>query len=380
MKKKKQTFVLLKQAPAQGRNLGLDLLRIVAMCMICCQHIINHGGVSAATGLHRRLLYPLWAAVTAGVNLYALISGYVMVNSRLHPARVAELWLQVLVLDVFLSVTGVAIDPTCMNEEMWVRSLMPLTQKPFWYFSAYVGVYAFSPLINRGILSLNRKQTKAMFWLMLLLFSLGATMGYAYQGDPYSISAGYSVLWLLALYVVGACMRHGKLLEKTPWWAILLTAVLCIVLLTHFYDLLSRNPLPEFWKNQRKQLLRYTNPLMTGFAICLVALFARLPVRGWAARPVKLLAPLTFGVYVLHVHHVVWIRIEKAYRPLLKLSPGLLPWAVIGSGIGLFLACAAVDWVRSALFRLLRVRKGLDALERRILRRLEEEKPVSDRE
>lgn len=356
------------------RNLGVDLLRIVAMWMICCQHIINRGGVYAAVGEQRQLLYPLWVLSTAGVNLYALISGYVGVNGRFHPARVAELWLQVFVLDLALSTAGSLYNPAWMDADMWRRNLMPLTQKAYWYFTAYVGVYALSPLVNRGILALNRRQTAGMFWLMLLLFSVGTTLGYAWQGDPYSISGGFSVLWLLALYVTGACMRHGKLLERVPWWVLLLGAALCILLLTHFHDLMYQRNVSQFWKDQRKQLLRYTNPFLTGLAVFLTALFARIRLGGLAARLVKLLAPLTFGVYVIHVQHVGWYRIENAYRPLLKLAPGVLPWAVLGAGLGLFLACAVLDWLRLQLFRLLRVRKGLDALERRLLGWLNKEK------
>lgn len=361
----------------QARNYGIDLLRIVAMWLICCQHIINRGGVYAATGESRQLLYPLWVLATVGVNLYALISGYVTVKGRFHPARAAELWLQVFVLDLVLSTAGELYNPDWMDPDMWRRNLMPLTQKAYWYFTAYMGVYALSPLINRGLLALNRRQSAAMFWLMLLLFSVGTTLGYAWQGDPYSIGSGYSVLWLLALYVMGACMRHGKLLEKTPWWVLLLGAVLCVLLLTHFHDLMNQKDVSQFWKDQRKQLLRYTNPFMTGLAVFLVALFAKIRLRGFAVWPVKLLSPLTFGVYVIHVQHVGWSRMEGAYKPLLELKPGVLPWAVLAAGLGLFLACAVLDWLRLQLFRLLRVRRGLDALERRLLGRLNQTKPES---
>ena len=258
------------QTPLTGgkheRNLGVDLLRIVAMWLICCQHIINRGGVYAATGESRLLLYPLWVLSTAGVNIYALISGWVTVTGRFRPARVAELWLQVFVLDLVLSTAGSLYNPDWMYPAMWRRNLMPLTQKAYWYFSAYVGVYALSPLLNRGLLALSKRQAAAMFWLVLLLFSVGATMGYAEQGDPFAVVSGFSVLWLLVLYVAGACLRLSRLTEKSPWWVLLLGAVLCVVLLTHFHDLFYRRDAAQFWKNQRGQLLKYTNPFMTGLA------------------------------------------------------------------------------------------------------------------
>ena len=354
------------------RNYGIDLLRIVAMWMICCQHIINRGGVYAAVGEQRQLLYPLWVLSTAGVNLYALISGYVGVNGRFHPARVAELWLQVFVLDLVLSTAGSLYNPAWMDADMWRRNLMPLTQKAYWYFTAYVGVYAFTPLINRGVQALNPKQCRALIWLMLALFSLGSAAGYSNQGDPWSIGGGYSVLWLLALYVTGACVRHSGFGQKAAWWKLALAAAACVLLSTLWREIVTAIPEPSpFWKNQRDPLLSYTNPMLAAFSLLMLLIFSRIRLGGAAAACVKLLSPLTFGVYVIHVHHVNWTWIETLYKPLGKLPVPLVIPAVLAAGLGLFLACAALDWLRSLLFRLLRIRPRLDRLETRILGRLQ---------
>ena len=37
---------------------------------------------------------------------------------------------------------------------------------------------------------------------------------------------------------------------------------------------------------------------------------------GFAAAVVKLLAPLTFGVYIIHVHHVNWTWMEQSFKGL----------------------------------------------------------------
>ena len=355
-----------------GRNLGVDLLRCIAMWMIACLHVLNRGGVVTAVAAEDGVwIWPLQFAVSCGVNIYALISGYVTVYGRFRPARVAELWLQVFFWNLVIAGVGEFIQPHIMDG-FWIRYLFPLTQKCFWYFTAYVGVYAFTPLINRGVQALNPKQCRALIWLMLALFSLGSAAGYSNQGDPWSIGGGYSVLWLLALYVTGACVRHSGFGQKAAWWKLALAAAACVLLSPLWRETVTAIPEPPpFWKNQRDQLLSYTNPMLAAFSLLMLLIFSRIRLSSAAAACVKLLSPLTFGVYVIHVHHVNWTWIETLYKPLGKLPVPLVIPAVLAAGLGLFLACAALDWLRSLLFRLLRIRPRLDRLETWILGRLQ---------
>lgn len=357
---------------SRERNLGIDLLRCAAMCMIACLHILNHGWVlGASPAANRDWLAPLNVAVNCGVNIYALITGYVTVYGRFRPSRAAELWLQVLFWNLVIAAFGEAVQPHIMDG-FWIRYCFPLTQKCFWYFTAYIGVYAFSPLLNRGILALNPRQCKALMLTMLLLFSVGTTVGYWNQGDPWPIKGGYSVLWLMALYVIGACVRHSGFGTKIRRRKLLLILLLLIVGYAVLVRGINRIVDPgEFLKKVRSCFLYYTSPTLAAISICLLILFSRLRVEGIAATLVRFFAPLTFGVYIIHVHHVNWTWIEKRFKPLGSLSPPLTLLSVIGSGIGLFLACALLDWLRSVLFRRLQISQRLKRLEAKLMARLQ---------
>lgn len=366
----------MEKTEKRERNYGVDALRCVAMLLIVCLHVMNRGGAKpAAPGLAMNMLYPLRVFASAAVDIYALISGYVTFRGRFRPARVFELWLQVLFLNVVIGLAGCLIQPGAMDG-FWVRYLFPFTQKAYWYFTAYVGVYCFSPLINRAVRSLNRTQAAAMVWILLLVFSLGSTLGYLGQGDPFSIGSGYSVLWLLVLYVTGACVNHAHLFERTSAKRLLLCLLLCVALELCLYNLLQLQSLPEELRKKNTQLLDYTFPLITAVSLLMLLLFVRLkPGPRWR-KLIAFIAPLTFGVYVIHVHHVVWIPLQGSFKPLLQLPGWLLPFAVIAAGLGLFLACLLVEFLRSRLFRLLRVKEAADRLEaalRRIVYRNQRE-------
>ena len=251
------------------RNLGVDLLRCLAMWMIACLHILNRGGVLGASSAGvRQWLAPLNILVNSGVNVYALITGYVTVRGRFRPARVAELWLQVFFWNMVLAAFGECVQPHIMDD-FWLRYIFPLTQKCFWYFTAYVGVYAFSPLINRGILALDPRQCRALIWMMLLLFSLGTLLGYLNQGDPWSIGAGYSVLWLLVLYVIGGCIRHSGFGSRISAGKLLLILFLLVFGTAVFLQTVNAVPdLKEFGKKLSNLLLYYTSPVGSPSPCC----------------------------------------------------------------------------------------------------------------
>lgn len=354
------------------RNVGVDLLRCAAMWMIACLHVLNRGGVIAASGgSGYTWLTTLNCFVSCGVNVYALISGYVMIESRFHPARVVGLWLQVLFWNLVIALFGECIQPHIMDE-FWIRYLFPLTQKCFWYFTAYAGVYAFSPLINRGLKTLCPAQCRAVIRVMLLLFSLGSFFGYLNQGDPWGIGAGYSVLWLLALYVIGACIRRSGFGEKTASWKLLLLILLLIALTAWLRcSIRTGNDADPYLKKLRGELLYYVSPSVAGVSVCLLLLFSRLRMSGTAAKLIAFFSPLSFGVYIIHVHHVNWTWLEGRFRSLGSLSPPLSVLSVVGTGLGIFLVCALLDWPRSLLFRRLRVNARLDRLEARVLKRLQ---------
>ena len=354
---------------SEGRNYGVDVLRCLAMLLIVCLHVMNRGGALPTVRSGAALwLYPLRVLASAAVNIYALISGFVMLHGRFRPARIFELWFQVWVLNVVVGLVGGAIDPEAMDTDFWVRYLFPFTQKAYWYFTCYVGVYAFSPLINRAVRSLDRARAVGLLWMMLLLFSLCATLGYLNQGDPFCIGGGYSVLWLLSLYTVGACIRPADFLRRTPTWRLLVLLLLILGVLTGLYRVVYLRNAPEFLSVLKKRLLDYTSPLITAVSILMLLLFSRLRVRGRMAKLIAFLSPLTFGVYIIHVHHVIWTPLDGLFKPLLKLPGVLLPFAVIISGLVLFAACVFLDWLRSLLFRLLRVKQTTDRLEKAMRR------------
>ena len=365
---RKNTIVF--NAGGVERNLGIDALRIFAMLLIVVLHVYNRGGAASLLvnpgSWSYRINFPLRTVCMGTVDLYALISGYVMVSGRFRPARYLELWLQVVVLGLAECLVWMAVVPGMPTAATWRMTLLPVTAHEFWYFTAYTVVFALSPLVNRGLRALNGPQTRALMLGLFLLFSVGWLLGKLLYGDTFYLSSGYSPLWLLVLYILGAGMKRTGFLSNTPAWKLWLGIICCLGLMYGLKWLLYQQTLPEEVRDWRSLVDAYTSPFILVMSLCIFALFARLQIRGAAARLVKFFSPLTFGVYVLHVHDGGWALLHNAFQPFIALPGFALVMAVLAVGTGIFLGCSLIDWLRSLLFRLLRVRKLLDGIEHKL--------------
>lgn len=67
-----------------------------------------------------------------------------------------------------------------------------------------------------------------MLFGCIVLFCVIAGIGYSYQGDAFYLVGGYSVLWLLVLYVIGACLKKSGLFSRTNAWKLFAIMAVCL--------------------------------------------------------------------------------------------------------------------------------------------------------
>ena len=79
--------ILIKNSEIKERNYGIDLLRIVTMFMIVNLHVFWYGGILKSENLYflsakYNIVWILEIICYVAVNCYALISGFVGIESR----------------------------------------------------------------------------------------------------------------------------------------------------------------------------------------------------------------------------------------------------------------------------------------------------------
>lgn len=342
------------------RNYGIDLLRLAAMGLVIVLHIVGVGGVCGDTELFSVNFLAgqfLRTAAFCAVNVYALISGFVGWDRRPKLSGLLKLWLKVLVFCVVITVFFWLRDPETVGLKDLLRALTPVRTNQYWYFTAYVGLFFFTPFLNQAIRHISGQQA---------LFALGgiavllATLPVSDHRLILLLADGYSTLWLMILYLVGGLMGRFEVHKKLPpgrWGLVYLLGILA--------SLLPRLALlglkPEYWSPDTQNLMvQYTSPTIILCACALVCLFAGLELKGSVVRIVAKLSPHAFGVYLLHTHVLIfqtaitgrfaWLASEPVY--------GLLG-GVLGSVLVIFAAGIVLDMAITAAIRLTGVEKLL---------------------
>lgn len=370
------------------RNYGIDLLRMFAMYLIAVLHVLGQGGVLGAASKDALSYNTAWFLEIGAyccVNCYALISGYVGLNSRFKYTNIIMLWLRVLFYTVGITAIFQFVMPQALINgdktgdvfflilEKWGNALFPVSTKQYWYFTAYFLCYFFMPILNKAVHTLEQKQLKKAIAALVLIISIPAL----FTGtDVFGAGSGYSGLWLIVLYLVGAYMKkYNSLIYIGKLEA--LAGYIASITVTWAVKLMITEYIPQF--SRANLLVSYTSPTIIASGIFLFIFFKNINPPKFFCKIIAFFSPLAFSVYIIHVHPLVWQHVMKGlFKPLAKLSTPLMALSVIGASFGLYLACSLIDVVRHYLFKLLRLQKLVFTVETKITEKFSKKEIVEE--
>ena len=321
------------------RNSGIDLLRMVSMAMVCMLHVLGQGGILAATApgsTQKQLAWLLEVGAYGAVNCYGLISGYVGVDANYKYGNILKLWLQTFFYSMGITLVFWLCQPELIDTQKLLSGALPVLKKQYWYFTSYFCLFFFIPYLNKLLHILDRQQMVALVSTIVVLF---CCFPLVFGTDLFHTASGYSALWLMLLYLLGGCLKRLEPVRLTKWHCFLIYAL--GVLLTWWF---------------RGNWVRYTAPTVLLGSMALVVLFAQISIHKLGQKVIALFSPLAFGVYLIHVHPVVWENLMKERFAFLAAYP---IWKMFGGVVlavsAIYLICMAMDALRLFLFRLLHI-------------------------
>jgi len=354
------------------RNYGIDLLRILCMFLIVALHITRQGGVMDMTvndNLKYGFCYTFFVFCYPAVDCFALISGYVGLGGRHRYSTLAVMWLRVWFISTGTGVLFFIFRPDVMNMDYMVRCLLPVFECIYWYVTAYFALFVFMPLLDAAILNMEPRRLVTMVGAMLMLFSVISTfvnivMPDRISFDPFDLGDGYTALWLIILYIVGAAMRRlepfARLSTKKVVVLYMLSMVsccICVSLLKLFSKALMGTD------SHAGYIVNYMSPPILFSAALLLEMFKRLRFGDGLARVIHFLSPLTFSVYLIHSHPLtINYAFKERFAGLAALPAPLVVPAIIIATLVLFVVCCAIDFLRHRLFVALKLRQRLEKL------------------
>ena len=361
--------------PATGqkseRNMGVELFRIVAMILVILLHMMGHGGVRGySEHLSTNYLVARFLETIGycSVNCYAIISGFANVKTKFKFRRFFHLWLETVVL--ILALTAIAhffIPSIEVQKEWWISGLLPLTKRELWYLCAYFFMFPLIPILNKGLLSLTRGQHIAVIiWLQVpTIFKL------IVHKDNYGMGSGYSTIWLICLYVIGAYFRiYGA--PKWAKWFVTLPAFFLSAFVAWYKMIYAEKQFAAGLLEKesdlyqyRDDLISYVSPCMVIMAISLLVFFMQIKIKGKPAKVIIAnLAKATWGVFVLHVCSAGWYwdKLWHSFRAYADYPTWKMVVWSLGAVLDIFLVTALFTLAKIYLFKLLRIDKGIELL------------------
>jgi surface polysaccharide O-acyltransferase-like enzyme len=347
------------------RNYGIDLLRIISMFLIVVLHILSHGGALAATktGIGYSIGWLFEFFGVPALNCFILISGYVgYKEERYFPKvkNILSLYCVVWFFSVTISVIAKLLLPSMVSTSGVLQSFFPVITNRYWFFTAYVGMFVLSPLLNYFV----HKASKKVLMLTLLIIVFFGTVSLFL--DPFGFGDGYSFLWLSCVYTVGAIMKKCDLVNGCS----LRTAALLIVsgLLISWLPKvlfgaipwsflpLSLEPLSGFFMN-------HCSPFMMMMSVGWLVIFSKMGIGdGWKS-VIGFFSVSAFSVYIIHEHPFLrWYLVSEKFAFLGNYNVIVMLLLAMLIGLAIFLICILLDKIRMLLFRLLRIDSLIDKL------------------
>lgn len=361
-------MILEKTLPqTRERNWGVDMLRIVAMLMVVMLHILGPGGILFEADKQSAIFSAAWFVEMmffCAINCYGLISGYVGVGAKYKYSNLAYIWLQVVAYSVGITLFFHLRYPDVIPFKNVIESFFPVCNGYYWYFTAYFGMFIFAPVLNAAVNTLKKHELRAM---LVCTFIILCVLPSHFKEDIFLTGWGYSTIWLCFLYLTGGYVKRHGFFKNRIWFCIVLYWV--NVLLTWGVKLWEEYVSPSaYWADLSGGLLtQYSSPTVFLSGLALFVIFTQLKFPSLINKLIALISPLTFGVYIIHAHPLMWDRvITYKYAHYINFSvPGMIG-AVVLTGICLFAVLAAADAVRLGVFKLLKIKPLLQKIETKL--------------
>lgn len=324
------------------------------MYMVVVLHVLGQGGILTAQPPFTTGYYFSWLLETAcycAVNCFGLISGYVSHTGKFSGERAFYVWAQAAFYSAGITLLFKLAAPESVSFRNLLTSLFPVITQKYWYFTAYFGLLFFIPFLSAFVQTLSTGGAKRLMVAIVLIFAVLPTLT---DKDLFFTKAGYSLLWLCNLYLLGACIRKMDMGWGPSVKGCILGYFICVSVTTGSKALLSLG-MARFGVGIIREdlLLSYTSPTILLSAVFLLLLCRRLSVSSAAlAGIIHFFAPLSFGVYLIHTHPLIWnVLLAERFKVYASLAAPLCILSVLLTACGIFLACAVVDLARYQLFQ-----------------------------
>lgn len=350
------------------RNMNADLARILAAILVIVLHVLGQGGVLRNASADTVTYWAAWfleIGAFCAVDLFALISGYIMVNKTVKLKGIFSLWFQVLFYSVLISSLFFVFVPETLTAKNILVAVFPVLGKQWWYVSAYFGLVMFIPVLNAAANNLSRQSFQGVLLALLLVLGVANRV---IPTDAFVLSEGNSAIWLIVMYLLGAYLQKYSAHEHITAGKSLL-GFAAVTVLTFLSKLVIHFGTKRLLGEAKYDTLfiSYTSVTVVLAAVFALLFCMKLKLGTVAQKLIGFFAPAALGIYLIHVHPLVFHYLfDQAFASFAYMSFAAMTVCVLLATAALFLVCAAIERLRIRLFQLLGIHRLCDCLDRKV--------------
>ena len=307
------------------RRSNIELLRCFAMLCIIVYHLLMYVVLPAHPGesIYQALQIPLHI----GVPLFVLISGYFGIRFSLR--GLMRLFSKSYIYIVPLTLIPSIIGGSSIKDVL--KHLFPFGFYALWYLNVYLYLFLLSPIINRYIEGITKKQR---VYLLLVLMFISVYIGNVTQGDPH-LSDGKNIINFLLLYMIGNTIRQ----EQSRINSILGRKMFILYILFNIALVLVFMYIPILAGKIWKYSFAYNSPIIIINSVWAFAMFTKLR---FSSKFVNWMGGSIFACYLLQSvcwHNCFEVPVQKLNVIFVNPFVAVILMILFGAISMLFMVC-----------------------------------------
>lgn len=326
------------------RQSGLELLRILCMLFIIADHYAGQSGAALYDTLPHALFFALLGAGSRmGCSIFVMLGAWFLCTQPFKTRRALNLWLSLWLYTVPLTLLCFFVPGSGVGLSTLRWAIFPVSTKQLWFVAAYLVLLLLSPVLNLLLHTAPRRTLRGLlcaFGVLLVGYSTLFAEDGAFSDVLWTFAYEYLLIGYLRLYPDNRLSRAMQSWQA-PVLAMLFTAALTALRGAALWQGVDGKPM-QYLEYYRTALCSAPNLL------CALAFFFFFKNLAIGTLPViNTVASATLGVYIIHqtpaVMGLLWNGIFHASQ-----HPGSAGYALFVIA-GVFVACTAIDLVRSRL-------------------------------
>ncbi|WP_125567455.1 acyltransferase family protein [Companilactobacillus insicii] len=334
------------------RNSAIEWLRILSMFFIVLGHFAwqTNWSFNATNLFLKSTIEILWIGGKLGVNIFVLISGYFLVNSRFKWRSFFNVWFVSYFYAVIIYIITLVFKIEKFNVKNLVKTLfLSSTGYLNWFVTAYLIMYILSPFLNIAFRNIDKYQFRYLLIIMMTIFSFFTTV----FKNPSVGTNGNDAMWVMVVYSFGSYIglyeEDLKRFKKSIYGLLLVGSLLLSVISIYMINIVRSNLSLFSGTQSYADFVNGTSPLQLLSAISLFILV--LYAKPYTNNIVNKIASTSFAVYLIHANLLIvdwlWITVvngSKYSNSYFAIFYGL------GVSLIIYISCSLIDYMRQFIF------------------------------